>query len=394
MKTWLVALLAAVIGIGIGVGITVAEFSSAREVFATQEASEPGTETRPAGGFGRAVVVGGADYGFGIMERDVKGRHEFTIKNEGTAPITVKVGQTTCKCTVAALKNGRLAPGESTKVELEWEPKTYFEDFRQSAEIEITNDPANPILRLSIHGSIIQSVRPIPDEMKLDNVSANEPSQGEIKLFGFTNTPLEITSHSLVNPEYADRFELSIRPLTEEEIAAQPQAKSGHAVTLSVKSGLPIGTVKQTIRLETNVPTAKVVEVPVHLTVASDISIICASPGATFASDKNLLRLGKLKSGKGAKVRLLLMVKGPHRKDTQFQIESTEPAGTLTATLGKPSPIANGAAVSCPLEINIPPDASPISRLGGEQGELGKIKISTTHPIAKEVRLFVQFAIE
>lgn len=392
MKAWLVATVASLTGVAIGTGITIAEFSSAREQFvaSADDALPIGTS---GSGAPQAVVEGTTNYDFGVMERNVKGTHAFVIKNAGTAPLNIKVGQTTCKCTIAKLDSETLAPGESTEVKLEWEAKGYVDDFRQSAEVE-TNDPANRIVRLEIHGNIIQSVRPIPEELNLPGVSANEEATGEVKIYGYTETPLQIKQASLVNADYADHFSVAAAPLSAEDLNEVPNAKSGYRITLQVKSGLPVGPLNQTIRLETNVPTAEVVEVPVHLTVASDISVISATPGASFVAEKNLLRLGKLRSDKGAKAQLYILVKGPHRNETQLEVSKVEPNEALTAKLGQATPLREGQVLRYPLELNIPPGTAPISRFGGEQGELGKITLTTTHPIAKEVRLYVQFAVE
>jgi hypothetical protein len=35
-----------------------------------------------------------------------------------------------------------------------------------------------------------------------------------------------------------------------------------------------------------------------------------------------------------------------------------------------------------------------MTRQGGKDGEFGLVKFRTTHPVAKEVRLWLQFAIE
>jgi hypothetical protein len=393
MKAWLVSVLASAAGVAIGTGITVAEFAPAKEVFVISEDEGTVIMTDASGGTPKAVVEGEKEHNFGVMERNVKGEHVFKVSNQGTAPLSIKVGHTTCKCTVAKLANETLAPGESTEVRLEWEAKSYVEDFRQSAEVE-TNDPANRVIRLAIAGNIIQSIRPIPEELTLSAISANEDSVAETKIYAFTAKPLEIKQASLVNADYADHFAVTATPLSDKEVAEVANAKSGFRISLNVKSGLPVGPLNQTIRVETNVPTAEVVEIPVHLTVASDISVINASPEASFVSEKNLLRLGKLQSEKGANAQLYLLVKGPHRNDIKLTIASIEPATVIQATLGEATPLRNGAVLRYPLKLTIPPGQSPVSRIGGEQGELGKIILHTTHPIAKEVRLYVQFAIE
>jgi hypothetical protein len=87
------------------------------------------------------------------------------------------------------------------------------------------------------------------------------------------------------------------------------------------------------------------------------------------------------------------MVKGPHREETKVTVASVEPATVLQVKLGEPQPLGKGV-IKYALTIEIPPGTPAIDRFGGEQGELGKVILHTTHPVAKEVRLFLQFAIE
>jgi hypothetical protein len=89
-----------------------------------------------------------------------------------------------------------------------------------------------------------------------------------------------------------------------------------------------------------------------------------------------------------------VLVRGPHRDETRISVASIEPATVVRVKLGEPETSANGALIKYPLEIEIPPGTPAMDRFGGEQSELGKIVLSTTHPVAKEVRLFMQFAVE
>lgn len=393
MKTLLIALAAAVLGLAVGVGSTMAEFWNANEWFHTRAADRLVDKTPPSGARGKVVVLNGDRYEFGVIERNTKDSHEFQIKNEGKGSLAIKVGHTTCKCTVAQLDKTNLKPGETTTVKLEWEVKSYVESFQQSAELE-TSDPDNPIVRLTIVGRVAQSVRPVPEELDLPAISANEDHVERIKIYGFiADKPLEITKHSFENPDNVQHWEMALSPLAADDLKAMPDAKSGVLLTVTTKSGLPIGALNQTIRLETNL-VKDPIEIPVRGSVASDISLVHARGAKGFNPDKNLLQLGKLKRQDGAKVQMFMLVKGPHSAQTQVQVASVDPAEALQVTLGEPTSLRDGAVKKYPLTITIPADAPLISRQGGEQGSYGKVVFSTTHPIAKEVRLFVQFAIE
>ncbi len=393
MKTFVIALAAGGLGLAIGIGNTSAEFWGTGEYFHTRPPENLVNQPPSSGGSPKAVVLNGDRYEFGVIERNTKDSHEFTIKNEGTAPLQIKVGHTTCKCTVAELKNSSLKPGDTTTVKLEWEVKSYVDSFQQSAELE-TSDPQNPIIRLTIAGRVAQSVRPVPEELDLVGISANQDHVTQIKVYGYiADQPLEIIKHSFDNPDHAELWELAVSPLAEEDIKAMPDAKSGVLLTVTTKSGLPIGALNQTIRLDTNL-VKDAIEIPVRGSVASDISLVHARGAKGFNSEKNLLQLGKLKRGRGAKVEMFFLIKGPERDTTKLTIESVDPPEALQATLGEPTPLGDGVVIKVPLTISIPADAPTFNRWGGEQGKYGKVVFSTTHPIAKEVRLFVQFAIE
>ena len=54
------------------------------------------------------------------MQRGTSKSHEFVFRNTGKSPLTVRVGATSCKCTVGKVSKNRFAPGESVPVKLEW----------------------------------------------------------------------------------------------------------------------------------------------------------------------------------------------------------------------------------------------------------------------------------
>jgi len=395
MRVSVIAVAAALVGLLLGVGTTVAEFWNAREQFVSvPQDDSPIDRTKLPGGAPKAVVVNGTTYEFGSMERDEKLSHAFLLKNEGTAPLHVSVGHTSCKCTVADLEDSMVAPGKTVEVKLEWEPKGYDDHFQQSAELQ-TNDPLQPVIRLTIHGRVVQAVRPFPEELNLAGLSANEETTAEVKLYGFVaSEPLEITGHELTNTDKPEHFELSIDPLSESDLEGMPGAVNGFSVKLKIKSGLPIGPISQTIRLHTNVRGNETIEIPATITVASDLSFVHARGAKAFNAEKNLLSLGKIPSERGATAHLFLLVKGPYRHETKISVDEVEPADGLKVNLGEPELLADGAVVKYPLTISVPPGADVINRLGGEQGKLGRVFFTTTHPVAKEVRLFVQYAVD
>ena len=62
--------------------------------------------------------------------------------------------------------------------------------------------------------------------------------------------------------------------------------------------------------------------------------------------------------------------------------------------MGEVRSVADGAAYLHELTIEVAKDARPVNRLGSEQGAIGIVMIETTHPIARQVPIYVSFAVE
>ena len=81
-----------------------------------------------------------AQYDFGLMDPLTVGSHVFQIANNGTAALTIRGGQSSCKCTLSDLTEATIAPGETFSVTLTWNSGHASRQFQQSATI-LTNDP-------------------------------------------------------------------------------------------------------------------------------------------------------------------------------------------------------------------------------------------------------------
>lgn len=91
---------------------------------------------------------------FGRVNPHATMSHGFQIENKGEVPLTVELGQTSCKCTVGKLAGGGLLlPGESTEVTLTWNTGLQAEKYRQTAQL-ITNDPQRKLIQLAVSGTV------------------------------------------------------------------------------------------------------------------------------------------------------------------------------------------------------------------------------------------------
>lgn len=393
MRVLWLAIGAVLVGVAGALGSVYLEFAGVPAQF--EPHNRPAAQTEVAGpgsstGVPKAVVVNGQDHDFGSGQRQSKMAHEFVITNEGSAPLKLEKGPTSCKCTMSDLQKGQLLTGEQAVVKLEWTLTTIADRFRQTAEIH-TNDPTLPTILLTIHGKVVDLVRLEPAELVLSHVSASEGTQAEFRVYGFQTKDLQVVRHEFVHQETAAQFDVQLAPLAPAELAAKPDASCGLRGVLTLKPGLPLGPINQTIRLTTNVTEAQTFELNVTGSVVSDLSIVGPH---LFDEEHNVLRFGTVRRSQGAQAALRVLVKGPYRRDVRLRVKEVDPADALQVTVGAAQEINAGAVFMFPLQVEIPKNVRPVDRLGGEEGKFGRIAIATTHPDVPVVYVHVRFAVK
>lgn len=324
-------------------------------------------------------------YDFGTMDYALKGHHEFHLHNAGMAPLVIGKGSATCSCLLADLAAGQLAPGESTQVTLEWQSKGKTGPYYQSATI-LTNDPEKPRIALSVSGRMLAALEVIPKEITFNDLSTADRAGGTARVYNFRPESLDFTGFDLLDPATADRFDVRWRPLTEAEVKSQADARSGYEVSVSSKSALPLGAIRQTIRLKTSLKDHPTIELPILGMVHSDIALF----GRGWNNEDNVLEVGAV-TGEGAKRSLILVARGAHRKDVRFEIVSVTPK-FLEVELAPTMEM--GTARRTPLSIRIPPGTPAGSYLGPPGNPRGEITLKTNHPDLPTLKIRVAFTVE
>jgi hypothetical protein len=393
MKTSRIVLLAAAAGAVLGAGISWANFGNTPPFLDEDLASAP---LKVVAGKHPKVVVNHRAHDFGAVDRDAKAVHSFEITNVGDAPLKLEAGRTTCtRCTIATLTKPEVAPGETAEVTVEYLPSAEKPRFRQTAVV-LTNDPEQPRIELDIFGRVTTRYELVPIDFSLSKVSVVQPKSVEVSLITAWADKIEVVGHEFLEPESADHFEFASEPLSPGELTMQ-KARDGRRLRVTVKPGLPLGQIQQTIRLELAIagsPENAFVEVPVYGQVVSDISIV----NRDWYAHLNQLRLGIVNSAAGTKRQLLVMVRGPHRDQVSLEPVEIDPPW-VNVSVGEATTLntkgaAEGGVTQIPLTIEIPPGAPPANHLGSDQGKLGEVILKTGHPEVKQLRINLHFAVE
>ena len=386
-KAVIFSLVALALGITAGIAWTRQEFS--REVVPvdlTTHAPVKATKGATAKIGPKVAIVNGERYDFGSMDRNGHGKHDWEIRNDGDAALTLETGQPSCGICIKVFTVGKplLEPGERTEVHVEFEVKTSDTNFEQSGPLK-TNDPNRPSVHLSIHGHVIDNVRLDRPDIHFSDLSASESASGSANMYSFREGDLKVEEHVFNNPKLGQFLDISFTPLTEAEIAREPKAKAGLKVNIAVKPGMPQGDFNDTLTINTN-QSPDALQLRIIGNIASDIMLM----GQNVFREKQIVSLGAIPQKAGKKHTIYLLVKGPHRDDTKVTIDRVEPSTEFSATLGEP--IRDTAkTIRYPIVIEVPPGAAPVTH--GE-GSYAKVRITTTHPEIKELDLKVRYVVK
>jgi hypothetical protein len=396
MKAVVFAFVSLAAGIAIGLWLTQREFAyetlpvavtPVGRSLSTGDASAAAVKPLATGKLGPvAVVVNSEHHNFGTMDRYAHSAHVFKVRNDGDAPLTLETGQPTCKCTVFSTEKSVVEPGEETDIRIEWDVKTTDAEFEQSGPLN-TNDPRRPIIQLYIRGRVTDVIRPDRYDLHFSDLSANDSATGSVNIYAFRTSDLKIEKHELSDPDLARYVNISFTPLTAEDLAREPTAKGGVKMTVDLPSGMPFGEFNTSISITTDQnPTS-----PMDIHLIGNVSTDVLLSGPKTIADKLLVNLGTLGRAEATRHTVYVLVKGPHRDNTEVRIAKTEPATEFKATLGEPNK-DNPKIVRYPLTLEVPANATPVSRAA--DGAYALVHLTTTHPDVKELTIKVRYIVK
>ena len=389
MRTLFIAVLSIVAGVALGFGIAVVRVRMTPWDARFDEGSETAASPSPhAAKPTPKAVIDRTEYDFDTIDRDVGGSHSFVITNAGDAPLSLNLGKRRSPCVTVRVDRESIPPGESGKVTVTWQPAEEPTVNRQTA-IVYTSDPALPQIVLTVVGRVKVLLRSSSTALDLGRITQGETAAGQVRLWSYLDEPLKIVGHQWSDPVTAGFYEAAVEPLSAADVSSDPLARSGVLVKVTAKPGMPEGPLQQKIVLQTNVAAVPTMTLPITGTVNSEIAVV----SQRWDAENNILLLGQIPGRTGKQFRVLLLVRGPHRKEVTFKVGSVTP-DVLKVTFGQPREGKNGLVVETPLMIDVPPGSPSMTHLQTEATKMGEITIETTHPFVPTLRMHVSFAIE
>ena len=338
-------------------------------------------------------------YNFGVLQNGEVGKHQFVLKNNGDADLTVSVEETSCKCTAANLGNATVKPGDSTVIDVTWKTADFIGDYVQKVLVQ-TNDPDMMMVELEVRGKIVADARAMPSEFTFANITYGYSAESKTQIACYKTPPLEITGYEYLNPEAKNHFDLQIAPLTEGEFESEPDATGGYQLTLTAKDSLPLGPFSETLVLKTNSEYQPEIKIPVYGTVVGNISL--AGPG--WNEELRTWILGMLESGKVGKKVLWVLDRSVKAEDREklkpgeipphikLEIESVTP-DWLQVELGESTYLPESGVVRTLIHLTVPADAPICDYWGHIQEKMGHIILKTSSEDEKSILINIRFAV-
>ncbi len=298
----------------------------------------------------KAVIVGGTEYDFGIMEQGQESEHVFTIRNDGDAPLQLAAnykGANTCECTVGKLERNLIEPGQTVHVTVSWGVKKPAIAFAHSARIR-TNDPDMVTIPFLIKGIIGRRavINPTdnwsvgqlePDDIVRVDLTIHTEIADSFKLLKIENpSGLLVTSSQAMTgkdlaalaadgraaPDDTDKIDQVIAQLKAND--SRPLPRAGYKITATVDAAkFPAGPFVETLTLHTDLADNHTIDFRLRGSRSGSIEFMAAQ-GSEWVSTKLLLKLGSFSAAKGKSLKIPMLIKNVEG-DGKIQVTSTKP---------------------------------------------------------------------
>jgi hypothetical protein len=356
----------------------------------------------------RVEVVGDSTHDFGIMAPGSTGEHTFVVKNVGEEDLRLRLGASTCKCTLGELNREAVAPGEQTEVKLSWTVKAGETDFSQSAEV-LTNDPRQVAIRFAISGKVITDIDVVPETWTFGEVATGEPFELSGTIYSFMETDIKPTEMKFSSEEMTELSEIEVEPFepTEEADGIRSSARQGFRVKVKTKAGMRQGAVSQNFmfgfrRLDENGEMSppregqddpnEYIFAPAKGSIVGPLGMIPSSKLRGQTGGGYVYDFGRIAKEGSLKAKTFVVLKGNERNNTNLSVGEVYPENTVKAKLGEPK--GRGSMVLYPLEIELVRSEEPVERLGNSKDDYGSIWIESDNPKVTKMRIALIFAIE
>ena len=183
--------------------------------------------------------------------------HDFVLRNEGTAPLTVTDVRPACGCTVAEFDE-TIAPGATGKIHAVLDTASFSGAIAKGITV-LTDDPAQPRVELTVKATVEPLIVVEPGYARFIQPQLSDPATVEQRVFTTAFDDLRILEVESPYPFLTvDHHEL------EEDLRHEDGVGTQHHVVLTLDyTKAPVGPLAEHVIVRTNHPRQPEVRIPV-----------------------------------------------------------------------------------------------------------------------------------
>ena len=140
-------------------------------------------------------------FAFGRIVPNAKAIHRSRITNTGTAQLHITGLQPSCGCTSTVLDRWILAPGESTDIEIGFDPAGYSGPVRKSLKV-LSDDPVHPSMTLTFEAEVGLDIAPSAEAIFFYDVDRTAPRRQSVQLVNRTPEAVRVLEASAPGAPY------------------------------------------------------------------------------------------------------------------------------------------------------------------------------------------------
>lgn len=132
-------------------------------------------------------------FDFGTITNATTLTHQFKLSNTGNDDLVISRVRGSCGCSRAAVKEKRIPPGSTTRVEVVLDLKGRLGRERITIYV-FSNDPGTPYLALRLQGKLVRDVEVQPDSVVFDLSQEMRSETKCVQVRSGTGTAFAITN--------------------------------------------------------------------------------------------------------------------------------------------------------------------------------------------------------
>ncbi len=333
--------------------------------------------------------VVGAQHDFGQMQAGMLGgTHQFTVHNDGDAPLVVSVRQVEGKCQVRSSGGSTIAPGGSATYLVSWQPPPMPGRVQVKLELQ-TNDPRKPIIPISITGVTTGIVMARPSILQFQ-LRRGETATRTVEILGMGYQRLPVKRIEWDGGSQTPCFRARLLPQSENS----PREASGGSpfpsrkIEVEVLSGLPPGIHKSNLMIFVDEDAKPEAIIPVWAEILGAFHVV----GTHRDPLSKRFLFGRVRRPEGKTYLLTVIGYGEAAGKTDLRVQSVHPP-FVQVQIGSREKIPGKTSWRWTLQVRVPKD-SPVGRIPeNPSSPPGRIVLKTTHPEQPELEIPFEFLV-